>query len=138
MFFQVILTFFFASLTTVKSDTCIGCFTPITTEWKTDTVLKSVVDEALRGTTSYLTQTFGIKDESNTFSLQHVSDFESQVVAGVNYRMTLEIGYEFNQHFKNNFLVQKCTAFLLLGSIQIIRVSFRHFLTPPPFRHLIS
>ena len=109
MLFQVIFTFVIISLTTAKSDTCTGCFSPITTDWKTDAILKLVVEEALRGSITYLTETFGIQDddddddESNTFSLQQVSDFESQVVAGVNYRMSLEIRCQIHQHFTSCF-----------------------------------
>jgi hypothetical protein len=104
MFLQVVLIFFYISLTTTKSDTCTGCFTPITTDWKSDAVLKLVVDEAFTGTISYLTETFGIdNDESNTFSLEDVRDFERQVVAGFNYRMSLEIRCQFYQHFMSSF-----------------------------------
>ncbi len=105
MLVRVLLTLLMVSLTMAKSDMCTGCFKPITTDWKTDAILKLVVDEALRGSISYLTETFGINaGNADTFAFKDVSDLESQVVAGTNYRMTLKIR---RQCFKRNLVLKE-------------------------------
>ena len=66
-----------------------GCFTPVTTDWHTNPTLVKVVEKAATGTRQYLMATQSQLFGSSDLKLDKIDNFQSQVVAGTNYCLTI-------------------------------------------------
>ena len=68
---------------------CAGCFKPVTTDWHTNPTLVKVVEKAVTGTRQYLMATQSQLFGSSDLKLDKIDNFQSQVVAGTNYCLTI-------------------------------------------------